>query len=211
LVRRRRALPRRHVLGRSAPASGLPVRRQVGDGGAVRAPVWSAPPADQHPPARRGRRPVRSLKPWRHPEPQGYYFDIRSIVEETSTPVSVASGADQGVCEVEVLHPEAVRRVRAALPDEEVMQRVAAVFQVLADPTRARIVYALSVEELCVCDVAAVAGLSVSAASHQLKWLRDQGVARFRRDGRLAYYTLRDEHVRRLVQDGVARVRQVAG
>lgn len=86
------------------------------------------------------------------------------------------------------------------------MQRVAAVFQVLADPTRAAIVYALAHEELCVCDVAAVAGLSISAASHQLKRLRDQGVVRYRKDGRLAYYRLFDDHMRTLVLDGVAHV-----
>jgi DNA-binding transcriptional ArsR family regulator len=88
------------------------------------------------------------------------------------------------------------------------MQGVAAIFQVLADPTRAKIVYALSLEELCVCDVAAVAGLSVSAASHQLKRLRDRGVAAYRKDGRMAYYRLADAHLRKLVEEGVERARQ---
>jgi DNA-binding transcriptional ArsR family regulator len=111
--------------------------------------------------------------------------------------------ANAGVCEVDLIHPDAVRRAQAALPDAETMQRVAAIFQVLSDPTRARIIYALSVEELCVCDVAAVAGLSVSAASHQLKRLRDQGVVSYRKDGRLAYYRLADERVRGLLETGV--------
>ena len=118
--------------------------------------------------------------------------------------------ADEGACEVDLIHPDAVRRAQAALPDAETMQRVAAVFQVLSDPTRARIVYALSVEELCVCDVAAVAGLSISAASHQLKRLRDQGVVGYRKDGRLAYYRLTDEHVRGLVETGVGHAREEA-
>lgn len=115
------------------------------------------------------------------------------------------------VCEVDQIHPEAVERVRCFLPDQAEMQRVAAVFRVLSDPTRARIVYALSLEELCVCDVAAVAGLSISAASHQLKGLRDQGVVGYRKDGRLAYYRLADEHIRGLVEDGVDKVRQGHG
>ena len=76
---------------------------------------------------------------------------------------------DAESCEVILIHPEAVERARHELPSVETMQEVASIFQVLADPTRARIVYALAREELCVCDVAAVAGLSVSAASHQLK------------------------------------------
>ena len=114
----------------------------------------------------------------------------------------------EGTCEVDLVHPEAVGRVCEALPDMETMQDVAAIFQVLSDPTRARIVYALSVEELCVCDVAAVAGLSVSAASHQLKRLRERGVVSFRKEGRIAFYRLADAHVRRLVEDGVRRARQ---
>ena len=114
--------------------------------------------------------------------------------------------ANEGVCEVDLVHPAAVRRVREGLPEERATRRAAEVFGVLADPTRARIVYALSVEELCVCDVAAVAGLSVSAASHQLKRLRDSGVVDYRKEGRLAFYRVVDDHVRGLMEDGVARV-----
>lgn len=126
-------------------------------------------------------------------------------------PSPKAPGRSAGVCEVDLIHPRAVRRVLGALPDERTMYRVAATFQILSDPTRARIVYALSLEELCVCDVAAVAGLSISAASHQLKRLRDRGVVDYRKDGRLAYYRLADEHVRGLVEDGVGRVREGRG
>ena len=111
--------------------------------------------------------------------------------------------ASEGVCEVALVHPEAVGRVRNALPDQGEMQRVAETFQLLADPTRARIVYALALEELCVCDVAAVSGLSMSAASHQLKRLRDRGVVEYRKDGRLAYYRLSDERLRSLLESGV--------
>lgn len=116
--------------------------------------------------------------------------------------------ASEGVCEVDLVHPEAVRRVLAALPKEEVTRRAAAVFGVLSDPTRARIVQALAVEELCVCDVAAVAGLSVSAASHQLKRLRDRGVADFRKEGRLAFYRLADERFRGLLETGLGHAQE---
>ena len=108
-----------------------------------------------------------------------------------------------GVCEVDLIHPEAVGRVRDALPDRSKMQRVAETFGLLSDPTRARIVYALALEELCVCDVAAVAGLSMSAASHQLKRLRDRGVVDYRKEGRMAYYRLSDDRVRGLLESGV--------
>jgi ArsR family transcriptional regulator len=128
---------------------------------------------------------------------------VAKKVEESGGIERVAS---EGVCEVDLVHPAAVRRVRESLPEERATRRAAEVFGVLADPTRARIVYALSVEELCVCDVAAVAGLSVSAASHQLKRLRDSGVVDYRKEGRLAFYSLVDDHVRGLMEDGVARV-----
>ena len=111
--------------------------------------------------------------------------------------------AARGECEVEVFHLEAVERVRKAAPAEETTYRVASMFQILADPIRVRIVHALAHEELCVCDVAAVVGLSISATSHQLKRLRDQGVVRFRKDGRMAFYRLSDDRIRRLVEDAI--------
>lgn len=125
----------------------------------------------------------------------------------TSTVDRQTRSARAGVCEIDLIHPEVVERVRKELPDVETMQDVAAIFQTLADPTRARIIAALALDELCVCDVAAVAGLSISATSHQLKRLRDQGVVSFRKEGRLAFYRLRDPRARALIQDGIARVR----
>ena len=125
----------------------------------------------------------------------------------TLDPISAAT-ATTAVCEIDLIHPEVVARVREGLPSVAQMQRVAAIFQTLADPTRARIVAALALDELCVCDVAAVAGLSVSAASHQLKRLRDQDVVAFRKEGRMAYYRLSDPHIRQLIADGVAHVRE---
>lgn len=133
------------------------------------------------------------------------------MVENTGqVPGGTERKADEGICEVDLVHPEAVRRVREGLPEEVATRRAAEVFGVLSDPKRARIVYALSIEELCVCDVAAVAGLSVSAASHQLKRLRDRGVAEYRREGRLAFYRLADEHVRGLLQSGVGFAQEEA-
>ena len=128
------------------------------------------------------------------------------VAKKVEEPGEIERVASKGVCEVDLVHPAAVRRVREELPEERATRRVAEVFGVLSDPTRARIVYALSVEELCVCDVAAVAGLSVSAASHQLKRLRDSGVVDYRKEGRLAFYSLVDDHVRGLMEEGVARV-----
>ncbi len=80
---------------------------------------------------------------------------------------------------------------------------LAATFQVLGDPTRVRIVHALSLSELCTSDLAALVGMSESAVSHQLRTLRQLHVVRSRREGKLVYYSLDDDHIRRLFQQGL--------
>lgn len=90
----------------------------------------------------------------------------------------------------------------AMLPDD-LVQAVADIFKALSHPTRVRVLRALAMEELCVCDLAQVLSLSVSATSHQLRALRAMRLVRFRMDGKLAYYSLRDPFVRALLEDGV--------
>jgi ArsR family transcriptional regulator len=82
-------------------------------------------------------------------------------------------------------------------------QLLAETFQVLGDPTRVRILHALSMSELCTSDLAGVVGMSESAVSHQLRTLRQLHVVRSRRMGKLVYYSLADDHVRRLFQQGL--------
>ena len=98
-------------------------------------------------------------------------------------------------CDVRGVHVEAVRAARAAQPPASVLAGVADLFAILADPTRLRLVAALAGRELCVCDLAASLGLSESAVSHQLRLLRERGLVRSRRDGRLVFYALDDDHV----------------
>ncbi|MCL6611768.1 MAG: metalloregulator ArsR/SmtB family transcription factor [Peptococcaceae bacterium] len=76
---------------------------------------------------------------------------------------------------------------------------MARIFKALADDTRLKIIYALSLEELCVCDVAGIIGSSVATASHHLRFLRNTGLARYRRKGKLVFYSLRDECVREII------------
>lgn len=85
---------------------------------------------------------------------------------------------------------------------------VADLFAMLADPSRGRIVHLLAIadRELCVCDIALVLGMSVSALSHQLRALRERGAVTRRKVGRIAYYRLVDEHLRRLVLDAAVHV-----
>jgi DNA-binding transcriptional ArsR family regulator len=114
-------------------------------------------------------------------------------------------------CEVRVVHVEAVRAARAAQPPGPLLAGAADLFAVLADPTRLRLVAALAERELCVCDLAATLGLSESAVSHQLRLLRERGLVRARRDGRLVYYALDDDHVATLYAGALDHVGHRAG
>jgi len=92
-----------------------------------------------------------------------------------------------------------LRRVRQALVPAEQAAAMAETFSLLGDPTRTRILHALSVDELCVSDLAGLLEISPSATSHQLRLLRDRRLVGVRREGKRTYYRLRDEHIRTLV------------
>jgi DNA-binding transcriptional ArsR family regulator len=112
------------------------------------------------------------------------------------------------ICVEEALHDEVrVEEARQALVTPSTAERLAQVFRALADPTRVRIVSALARAELCVGDLAAVLGMSISAVSHQLRLLRELRVVRKRRDGKHIYYALDDEHVGDLFERGLEHVR----
>lgn len=98
------------------------------------------------------------------------------------------------VCDILYVNEVQVKRVQKQMPDSETMHHVTEIFASLSDPTRARIVFALSKAELCVCDVATLLGMTLSAVSHQLRILRHLGLVKYRKQGRMAYYSLDDEH-----------------
>jgi len=99
----------------------------------------------------------------------------------------------------EIVDPDAVRRVYEHQIAPELTVEVAEIFKALADPTRVRILHALSHAELCVGDLAAVLEMSESAVSHQLRLLRGLRVVRARREGKQVFYAMDDEHVTRLL------------
>lgn len=98
---------------------------------------------------------------------------------------------------------------RGALPTARDTHHLADLFSTLADPTRLRIVAALDGREMCVGDIGASLGLSPSATSHQLRVLRQQGLVRSHKDGRMVYYTLDDEHVSSLFRQGLEHVAHI--
>ncbi|MGN6243296.1 MAG: ArsR/SmtB family transcription factor [Motilibacteraceae bacterium] len=109
-------------------------------------------------------------------------------------------------CSLRVVDAERVAAVRAAMPGEHDVVDLADVFGLLADPNRLRLLVALLGAELCVCDLAAAAGMTESATSHALRILRAHRVVSVRRSGRMAYYSLADAHVRMLLDLALTHV-----
>lgn len=114
----------------------------------------------------------------------------------TNKRTATASDACQAPC----FNGKLVARLRKELPDDDELEELRVLFSVLADRTRLKLLHALrNGEELCVCDVAHVLGISVSVASHHLRKLRDLQVLKFRNDGKMAYYSLRSSIASELV------------
>jgi DNA-binding transcriptional ArsR family regulator len=110
------------------------------------------------------------------------------------------------VCEVEIFDPERVAKARQSMLPTEQIDRLAAIYQCLGHATRVRIVQALLEQELCVCDLAQVLGMTVSAVSHQLRTLRTSRLVKNRKEGKMVYYSLDDEHVRSLYRLGLEHI-----
>jgi DNA-binding transcriptional ArsR family regulator len=120
------------------------------------------------------------------------------------TGFAVASGSPtDSECSAVEVDRGALGRVRGRLSSNLRLERTVAIFSALADPTRLRIVDALGIEELCVCDLAEVCGVSQSGVSHQLRMLRDLGLVAYRREGNRAVYRLADDHVLTLLAQGL--------
>ncbi|MDE3839098.1 transcriptional regulator [Bacillus methanolicus] len=107
---------------------------------------------------------------------------------------------EHDVCEISCVDEEKVNRVRKNLEKQNTIE-IAKVFKALSDDTRIKIAYALLIEEeLCVCDVANIVGASTATASHHLRLLRNLGLAKYRKEGKLVFYSLDDDHVKQLIQ-----------
>jgi len=114
----------------------------------------------------------------------------------------------QDVCEVLFVNEEHVRIARQALSPEREILSLAETFKTLGDPTRVKVLQALSVEELCVCDLAKLLGISESATSHQLRVLRNKKLVRYRKEGKMAFYSLDDAHIDVLMKEALRHVRE---
>lgn len=111
-------------------------------------------------------------------------------------------------CEFIHVHKELVKAVNDHMPEERVLYDLAELFRVFADSTRIRILYALFESEMCVCDIAQVLGMTVSAISHQLRVLKQSRLVKYRREGKTVFYSLSDDHVRLMIDQGLEHVEE---
>ena len=109
-------------------------------------------------------------------------------------------------CEETEVHESAVEQVRRQLPEDEVLYDLAELFKIFGDSTRVKILYALLESELCVCDIAKLMEVSQSAVSHQLRVLKGSKLVKFRREGKTLYYSLADDHVIRILSQGMEHI-----
>jgi ArsR family transcriptional regulator, lead/cadmium/zinc/bismuth-responsive transcriptional repressor len=111
-------------------------------------------------------------------------------------------------CDFIHAHEDIVARVRQTMPGEDTLYDLTELFRIFGDSTRIRILYVLFESEMCVCDIAALLGMTQSAVSHQLRALKNTRLVKARREGKTVFYSLADSHVRTIVDQGLEHVRE---
>lgn len=111
-------------------------------------------------------------------------------------------------CDCCVIHEDTVNKVRERMPLEENLYDLAELFKVFGDSTRIRILCALVESEMCVCDIAVLLNMTQSAISHQLRVLKQSRMVRYRKDGKIVFYSLEDEHIKQIFDLGLIHINE---
>ena len=114
-------------------------------------------------------------------------------------------------CKCSIIHGELVEEVRKKMPQEERLYDLAELFKVFGDTTRVKIISALFEAELCVCDIAELLCMTQSAISHQLRVLRQARLVKYRKEGKVVFYSLDDEHIKDIFNQGLAHILEERG
>lgn len=109
-------------------------------------------------------------------------------------------------CECNVIHEDTIVNVKLKMPEVEKLSKLANLYKNFSDSTRVKILWALSISEMCVCDIATLLEMTISAVSHQLKVLRLSDLVKFRKEGKEVYYSLADDHVSTILAQGFEHV-----
>ncbi|MCZ6173323.1 ArsR/SmtB family transcription factor [Campylobacter ureolyticus] len=113
---------------------------------------------------------------------------------------------DQEICDSIIIHKEVVENTKIKMPDDTSLNELADFFKIFGDSTRVRILWALSLNQMCVCDIAALLNMSQSSISHQLRVLKQNKFVKNRRDGKVVYYSLLDEHISYILKQGLTHI-----
>lgn len=113
------------------------------------------------------------------------------------------------ICEINIIHEDKVNNAKKVMPEDDLIYDLAELFKVFADSTRMKIIYALMEGELCVCDIAAIVGTTQSAISHQLRILKQAKLVKYRKEGKVVYYSLDDEHISEIVKKGREHIEEL--
>ena len=111
-------------------------------------------------------------------------------------------------CQQIILHPDMIAKVQKKIPAEELLKKLGDFFKIVGDPTRIKILQALAISELCVCDIAQVTGASQSTVSHNVKTLRQTNLVKYRKEGKTVFYSLSDEHVTQILEVGLIHIQE---
>ena len=109
-------------------------------------------------------------------------------------------------CELMCAHEEIVEKVQKEMPDEDTLYDLTELFRIFGDSTRIRILYVLFEAEMCVCDIAALLGMTQSAISHQLRALKNAKLVTSRREGKTVFYSPADDHVKTIIDQGLEHI-----
>lgn len=112
----------------------------------------------------------------------------------------------QDSCSCTIIHEDIINKVKSIMPQEEKLYDLAEFFKVLGDTTRIKIICALLESEMCVCDIAALLCMNQSAISHQLRILKQSRLVKFRKEGKVVYYSLDDEHIKQIFDYGLIHI-----
>lgn len=109
-------------------------------------------------------------------------------------------------CDCDVIHDGIVEKVKGKMPQEETLYELADLFKIFGDSTRIKILWALNEAEMCVCDIAFLLNMTQSAISHQLRLLKHSDLVKSRREGKIVFYSLKDEHVKQIFDLGLIHI-----
>ncbi len=112
------------------------------------------------------------------------------------------------ICEITVIDEKKVKAVKKKLPGDSLINELSETFKSLSDFTRLKILLSLAEDELCVCDIAALTGVSVSAISHQLRLLKNTRLVNHRKNGKMVYYSLDDQHINKIVNEATKHCKE---